>query len=530
MSIRRAVCYLLSLSLAAPAMQDESALQLRADTRIVEIDVSVRDSKGKPVEDLKKPDFTVTDNGKPRAFTIFSVNRDTASPAAPPVRPALPPNVFTNIGASMRPPEGHSTIILLDAMNGWFVNFVWARAGVIGLMAKVPADEKIAIYVLQNGDGLGLLQDYTVDRSQIKDALTRYIPRGMAIGPLGIGDDGERMGPLGARPSATPSGPGGPPPPDASKATPREGSAKVREASEAVRLSLQGLAEKLRTVPGRKSVFWVTQGFPPTELRGMNQFGWDKTISALNDANIAVNTIDDNGWGGPKREKGPGAIFAMQQIAEATGCVAYFHRNELDDEMASGIADSRRGYTLGFYLTEIDGKYHKLNVHVDRPGLELNYRQGYDAQSEAVHDLSARKSDLEAALFNPSGSAGVGITAKLDVVPGKPRATLTAHLKLDSETLSLKEVAGGWNGKIDELFLEQNAAGREVGRVSVTKVFEVGAKEKLSYDSQGAMLSQPIPIAPGAVRLSIVVRDTASGRTGSLTIPLENVVPQAAGK
>jgi hypothetical protein len=75
-------------------------------------------------------------------------------------------------------------------------------------------------------------------------------------------------------------------------------------------------------------------------------------------------------------------------------------------------------YTLAFYLTEIDGKYHALKVHVDRPGLDLNYRQGYYAQSEAVQTQAARKSDLGSALLSPANLSGLGITAKLDLMPG----------------------------------------------------------------------------------------------------------------
>jgi len=80
----------------------------------------------------------------------------------------------------------------------------------------------------------------------------------------------------------------------------------------------------------------------------MNQFGWDKTVTALNDANIAVNTVDSFTLGGPPaRFWGPGGILTMEQVAEETGGEAYFHRNDLDAAMASGIADSRRSYTLG---------------------------------------------------------------------------------------------------------------------------------------------------------------------------------------
>src|SRR5271168_3971381 len=94
---------------AQARMQEDGTLKLRADTRVVQIDVTVRDSQGTPVEDLTKTDFAVTDNGKPRPFTIFSVNNlndatpDHAAPGSPgetenslplPVRPVLPPGTF----------------------------------------------------------------------------------------------------------------------------------------------------------------------------------------------------------------------------------------------------------------------------------------------------------------------------------------------------------------------------------------------------------------------------------------------------
>ncbi len=257
----------------------------------------------------------------------------------------------------------------------------------------------------------------------------------------------------------------------------------------------------------------------------MNQFAWTRTVTALNDANIAVNTVDSFGIGSaPSRLRGPGGILTMQQIAEETGGTAYFHRNDLDAAMASGIADSRMSYTLAFYLTELDGNYHSLKVHVDRRGVDLNYRQGYYAQTEAVQISSTRKSDINSALLNPSGVNDVGITAKLDLTAGTPRATVTAHLKLDPQSLSIQRSPGGWRGKIEELVVELNAIGREVGRVSDTKQFEIGAAQKSKYDSQGVMLSQPIRLAPGAVTLSVVVRDSASGRTGTLTISLDKIV------
>ena len=523
------VCTILPAG-ARAAMQSEGILKLRAEARLVEVVVNVRDSNGRPVKDLQQSDFSIIDNGKRRPFTIFSVNDfdrlGTLLPAEitkpDPPRPALPPHTFTNTNLSRPPLNGHSTIILLDGINGYFESFNWGRKGVEGLMGKVPADEKIALYVIAKDLGLVRIQDYTSDREKLTRAISTYIQRLPIPAPPAIDSSPDSHGLVES------SGPSRqPPPPNAAKPSLREVRYDLQRGSESVRLSMQALAEKLRTLPGRKSMFWVTQGFPPSQLRDMNQPAWDKTVSALNDANIAVNTVDMDGLGAPPRLWGAGGILSMQQLAERTGGEAFFHRNDLDVAMAQGIADSRASYTLAFYLTDVDGKYHDLKVRVDRPGVELNYRRGYWARSEGMAVLEGKKSDLESVLLNPVDSTALSITAQVEIVPGTPRGTVKLRLQLDSESLSVKDVPGGWSGKIDQMFLEQNAAGREVGRISVSKTLQIDAARKQAFDSRGLIMSQDIPLAADATKLVIVMRDTASGRTGSLTVPL-SVGPDGA--
>src|ERR1700723_2392905 len=71
-----------------PMLQDAGEYRLRSDTRVVEVDVQVRDSHGKPVQGLKAADFTILDNGKKRPFTIF---REYSVTSAPADRAAEPP-------------------------------------------------------------------------------------------------------------------------------------------------------------------------------------------------------------------------------------------------------------------------------------------------------------------------------------------------------------------------------------------------------------------------------------------------------
>ncbi len=517
--------------MAAP--QDDGILRLKTETRLIEVVVSVRDRRGSPVTDLKASDFVITDNGKPRSFTIFNLNEiKSAAPDSvggqsetPRTLPSLPPNMFTNTRISAPPTSGHSTIILLDGVSGWFDSFVLGSKGVQALMNRVPADEKIALYVISKGQGLGIIQDYTTDRQLLTHAMATFIPRSTSPAPAGTGPGGDGDG---MKERASPMGGvitrGRPRYPTGDSVRDLE----LQMATESVRLSMQALAERLRSLPGRKSVFWVTEGFPPQQLRGMNSSAWDKTFAALNDANLEINTVDTDGLGGPARMWGPGGILTMQQIAEKTGGEAFFHRNDLDAAMATGIAHTRSSYTLGFYVTEADGKYHELKVRADRPNLQLNYRQGYWARSEGAAEVEARKSDLDSVLLNPIDSTGLGIVARLDVTAGKPHSSLNVHLLLDPQALSIAKSAAGWTGKIEELFVELNGAGRQVGRIAGKTQFEVPIARKAKYDVQGMAFSQTMRLAEGATKLLIVVRDTASGRTGSLTASLGDIVPREA--
>jgi hypothetical protein len=240
-------------------------------------------------------------------------------------------------------------------------------------------------------------------------------------------------------------------------------------------------------------------------MHGMNQMAWDKTVDALNEANVAVNT--------------PG------ELAARTGGQSWHESYDLDAILASQIEASRTTYTLGFYLqeTERDNEFHKLSVQTDRPGVQLFYRQGYYAGSTELPASSWEKSDkgdLESALLNRVESTGVGITAQVDATPGTPRGTVDIHLSLDPATASLTAQGSGWTGKVEEMFVELNANGNTLAKVSDTKVFQVTGANRANFDSKGVTWPFSTPLIDGATKLVIIVRDSKTGHVGSLSIPL----------
>ena len=61
---------------------------LRAETRLVQLNVIAQDKKGQPIEGLKREDFTLLDNGKPQNITLFSSEPETLSRQK--TQPAMP--------------------------------------------------------------------------------------------------------------------------------------------------------------------------------------------------------------------------------------------------------------------------------------------------------------------------------------------------------------------------------------------------------------------------------------------------------
>jgi len=292
----------------------------------------------------------------------------------------------------------------------------------------------------------------------------------------------------------------------------------IDRASEITRSTFDTFAQQLRSVPGRKSILWLTQGLPARLMR--EPATWGKTIARLNDANVAVNAIDEEGVGGGEggaRIWGGGGIISEQMLAKWTGGQAFFDRNDLDGAMAQSIANSRIDYTLGFYLGDLDGEYHELKVKVNRHGLELNHRLGYIAKADAVHNKENRKTELESVLLNPLNLTDVGIAAKIERKAGN----LEIHLQLTPESLTLAEANGVWNGKVEELFVEKNdATSKQMASLRQMETFHIKPEGKADYDKRGRISTQTMRYVNGATKLVIVIRDSATGRTGSLTVPL----------
>ena len=226
-------------------------------------------------------------------------------------------------------------------------------------------------------------------------------------------------------------------------------------------------------------------------------------MRAINDANVAIYPVDARGL-----LVASGAainIGLMQRFAEQTGGQAYYNRNDVGEAIGEAVADSRFTYSLGFYLSDkdLDGRFHVLKVKVNRPGLVLHARNGYTAVSDPLEaDRKKPKGEPAAVLLTPIDSTDIGMEAAADKLEGGIlRVRVAIYPGAPGEyTWSL-------------VLMQTDVRGFPVERT------EVGLRLTLK-DRSSAGWEKAITVGKGATKLRLFLRETATGRSGSLTVPL----------
>jgi len=229
---------------ASPAAPANSNTVIRVETRMVLVDVVAADKKGNYVRDLTAGDFRVWEDDKEQEIKSFSLEGAGASAASSLRYLVL---FFDN-----------STMTLSDQVSARraAAQFIQANAGPNRLMAVVNFSGTVRI-----------AQNFTSD----VERLTRAVS----------GAQTSTVSPN----VETVSGPAG---------MPSFGLAATA-AEFGVRsdlIALRQLAKNLAGVPGRKTLVWLTSGFP---LRPEQYSEVKATISECNKANVAVYPIDARG-------------------------------------------------------------------------------------------------------------------------------------------------------------------------------------------------------------------------------------------
>jgi VWFA-related protein len=506
--------FLAALTVAADsakrsATKGESVL--RVETRLVEVNVVAHDSKGKAVTDLRRDEFTVFDNGKKVPIDVFSAIRIEGTPSLTP----LPANTFSNrIGLPS------ATVILLDGLNTSFEDQTWARTEVVRFLEELDPQDRVAIYLL--GDHLIVLENFTSEPKVllqvVKNAKSRLSWELAASTPPEL-TPGTRA--FNAQTSQEDM---------MARFEQFESSFFILDRVYRTMDALTAIANYLTEFPGRKNLIWVSAAFPlsiggaadPKNLGPEFQ----RAARALDNASVAVYPVDARGLVAPGA---PGVIdesigathSTMDELADYTGGRAFYNTNDLAVPMRRAADDSRADYTLGFYPhTRWDGRYHNLKVKANRPGVHLGHRRGYYASLGPAASEDQTSTSLSQAIMSPLDTTSLGLTVSIEQRVEKPARRFKLRITADAHSITFRNNKGGKAAGLDFIFAQLDPWGKIVSDVRHMVTLGIADKDMDVVLARGVSLNDLLEVTPGATQLRLIVRDSASGNMGSVTLPL----------
>jgi VWFA-related protein len=369
---------------SAPAAKQSPAQQpplaqgppITSDTKLVTMLAAVRDKHGNFVRDLKKEDFTVTQDAHPQTISYF----------------AQDPNIALTVGLLVDTSMSQRRVLDQErGASGEFLDKMFdaqdaasaaASKTVSATSATPPRDQA---FIVRFDFEVELEQDVTANREKLENALRRMdtpeFSRGSSSDPDDPNNQGGQNGQGGQQGSHR-----------------RGGHGAGTLLYDAIYLSSEDVMHKQQ---GRKALVLLTDG----DDRGSKE-SLENAIEAAQRSDTLVYSIlfrDPDGQGGggyggggrgggggrhgggyPQQESRPDGKKVLERISRETGG-RFFEvtkKQSIDDIYAAINDELRSQYSIGYKPESADSGpgYHKIQLAADRKDLSVQTREGYYAK------------------------------------------------------------------------------------------------------------------------------------------------------
>ncbi len=515
---------------------------LTVSTRLTLVDVTVTDSKGHPVHGLTEADFTVKEDGKAQPIKDFE--ELGAGDSAP---PALPPNVYSN---RQTPTAGAANILMLDMVTLGIVDdfmhrpaaFKDAKEASLNFVKTMPDGTRVAVMEM-DGSGLHTLQGFTADRELLEAAVNSATYQRVADSKWD--------------PPDAPTLPGVPPEkPNFTMLC----NAMNFQSAQALN-ALNQMTLFVSGIPGRKNLMWFTVGVP--WLTNHVAFSGSANLSCVSDftpqlqavygrlttERVALYPIDPRGV--LLRPDLDGNV-SLDDMAKATGGKPHYGNNDLAGLLRDDATAGADYYALSYVppLSKYDGKYHKIEVAVDRPGVQLEYRRGYTSldingpllEQEKIHGKPAPPKDafqtamgygapattqlLLAVRVTPSaGPAKPGVIGSVNPeLKGKPLVRYSFAFDLPRDKITLEVQPDGLQrGSFEVAIAAYDVQGRVLNSLDEKRSFTLKPDAVAAFLQKPFVVPMEIDLPPGPLSVRAGVLDQPSQAMGVVEIPLSIV-------
>jgi VWFA-related protein len=556
-----------------PASQEPEEV-VRVSSELVQTDVMVFNKQGNFVDDLKSEEFELKVDGKPQPIAFFerveagAINEDAQLAAARGGRTraeSRPP------GAPIPLDRGRTVIFFADDLHLSPESALRARQALLRFVDEELGQNDEAAVASASGQ-VGFLQQFTDDRAVLRAAVGRIqarpynlrdgqTPRMTETHALAIGrhdfsvtgyfvDAMLRENPLMSREMAE----------NAVRGRARDIMSQSRQISNNTLYSLEALVRYSAPLPGRKLLFFISDGFIVDTEEDSTRDLLRRITDAAARAGVVIYSMDPAGLRtgaagaaaevtfdptGRLTSAEGGEVRNMQEplhtLAADTGGRALINTNAMGPAVEGALKETSRYYLLAwrpegngergaakFRRIEVSVRGRRdLNVMVRRgfyvgdapPGPEARdggkRRKGDEGKAQAqVNPESAADRELRSALGAPRPLSALPASLSVGFVDMPEHGGVaTVSVGLEPEASDLLGAAPDGSARLDVAGIIYNDRGQFI--TGFKQDVSVGPREAGADPRELILQSQQVKLAPGLYQVRVAVRDRLTRRAGS---------------
>lgn len=524
---------------------------VKISTNLIQLDVTVTDSKGKVITDLRPDEIEIYENGKLQKTTNFSfvssVRVETV--ADKPVDKNMPPGMPP---PPVKPENVRRTIALVvDDLNLSFTSTYWVKQA-LKKFVNEQMQEGDLVAIIKTGTGIGTLQGFTTDKRLLLAAIGKV--RYNMLGNAGVSSFNaiapslkEQLSGVGDRDFTE------------DIEDEREFERDVNEFRQSIFASgtlgaINYIVRGMMQLPGRKSIMMLSDGFSLVERSaGGTVVGTSRIYDQLrrltdlaNRASVVIYSIDPRGLDvlgltaaddvsgltgdqvsqrlSERRDEFRDSQDGLVYLSRETGGFAIINNNDIPGSIRRIMKDQSY-YLVGYQPDDevFDAKtrrFNKLEIKVTRKGARVRYRSGFFGISD--EQVSKPSSDPAQALFNALTSpfAVNDVTLRLNALYSgrdKQGEYVKSFLHIDAKDLTFAEQSDGrFKTSFDVLAATYGDAGVAKDKISKNYTLMLTGADYDVIKRSGLVYDFTLLIKdPGAYQLRVAIRDVAANRVGS---------------
>ncbi len=521
-----------------------------SETKLIIVNVSVKDKSGMPVANLKKEDFDVSEDGKKQDVAIFEFEKLSSDllpavadqdnepkqleervKAAP--KPAAPAaSVSGNLATSQRKDRRLLAMFFDMTTMPQFDQIRAIENAEKFIQTQMTSSDLVQI--MNYGTKLNVLQEFTDDRELLLTTIKNMV----------VGEGSELAG------GAATAGAEGD---DTGGFTQDDTEFNIFNTDRQL-AAIEDAVKKLAAFPEKKAMIYFSSGIPKNGIDNQSQLR--AATNAATRANVSIYPVDARGLvasapGGDATSASPkgtgaqsgslqqGRINSMNDTQETittlaadTGGKALLDNNDLSMGIKTAQSDLSSYYILGYYSSNAaeDGKYRHIKVRLTNTQLAgntkaLEYKEGYYA-SKVFQKFTAadKEQQLQEALTLGDPLNDLPLALEVDYFRvAQNRYFVPISVKIPGSEVTLAKKGALQSADFDFVGVVKDTQGKSINNMPQWATLGVRDEIKVELkDADAAQLEKHnlqydtgLTLPPGKYSLRFLARENQTGKMGT---------------